>query len=196
MPRLLDRHSLRFVRQRNSGYLLFAYLYRSCEGCGYDISRHFVRSRDGAPDDAPPLMHGPRFNQLLSSNRLIPTFYRRDWPSGSWSPQRVGSAIRAGRRRVSRILSNSGCRAGSAERRPNRADWSFAQFLIVTPLRAPSMTNSTPRAVNVWASLRRIESRASVMPCSIALVVPCDMPATMASSRRDQPSRLCAARIC
>ena len=38
---------------------------------------------------------------------------------------------------------------------------------IVTPLRDPSITNSTPCAVNVLASLRRVERRASVLPCSI-----------------------------
>jgi len=46
--------------------------------------------------------------------------------------------------------------------------WSFAAFLIVTPLRDPSITNSTPWAVNVLARLRRVESRTSVLPCSIA----------------------------
>ena len=34
---------------------------------------------------------------------------------------------------------------------------------IVTPLRDPSITNSTPWAVNILTSLRRVESRASVL---------------------------------
>ena len=46
---------------------------------------------------------------------------------------------------------------------------SFAAFLMTTPLRTPSITNSTPWAVNVLASLRKVESRASVLPCSDGL---------------------------
>ena len=55
-------------------------------------------------------------------------------------------------------------------------------FVITTPVQGPVATNATPCAVNVWVSLRRVESRTSVVPFSMALIVPCEIPETTARS--------------
>ncbi len=71
-----------------------------------------------------------------------------------------------------------------------------APLRISTPLEGPSVTNCTACAAKVFASLRKVDSRASVAPVSSALMVPSETPEISASSRRDQPSSPRAARIC
>ena len=45
-------------------------------------------------------------------------------------------------------------------------------FVITTPVQGPVATNATPCAVNVWVSLRRVESPTSMVPFSMALIAP------------------------
>lgn len=65
---------------------------------------------------------------------------------------------------------------------------------ITHEIETAGATNSTAWAENVRANFRSVESRASVVPNSIALMVPSDTRETIASSRRDQPSSPRAAR--
>jgi hypothetical protein len=101
--------------------------------------------------------------------------------------------VLAGRIGVSRVGSNSARRICSLKRLVK-----LSRFLALDRDAASSSLHNKlhPMGRERPCKLAKARKPGSVLPCSMALMVPWEIPATMESSLRDQPRRLRTARIC